>query len=230
MALKDDLSKEVAEIFRAQWSARDGTVVPDETKLTLGNDGVNLDATILYADLSESTKLVDNYQKQFAAEIYKAYLRCAAKIIRAEGGTITSYDGDRIMAVFIGKVKNTAAARTGLKINWACQNIIQPAIQQQYPKTKFQIKQTVGIDTSKLLVARAGIRGANDLVWIGRAANWAAKLTTLSHDYPTRITKAVYEAMMDSSKISSGKNMWESVSWTANNNAPIYRSRWTWVV
>jgi len=37
-----------------------------------------------------------------AAEIYKTYLHCAAKIIRSEGGSITSYDGDRIMGIFIG--------------------------------------------------------------------------------------------------------------------------------
>ncbi len=30
--------------------------------------------------------------------LYKAYLHCAAKIISNEGGEITAYDGDRIMA------------------------------------------------------------------------------------------------------------------------------------
>ena len=33
----------------------------------------------------------------------------------------------------------------------------------------------LGIDTSKLFVARTGIRKSNDLVWVGRAANYAAK-------------------------------------------------------
>ena len=56
------------------------------------NDGVNLDATVLYADMADSTALVDKYTKTFAAEIYKTYLHCAAKIITSEGGTITAYD------------------------------------------------------------------------------------------------------------------------------------------
>jgi class 3 adenylate cyclase len=52
---------------------------------------------------------------RFAAEIYKTFLHCAAKIIRSEDGVITAYDGDRIMAVFIGNAKNTSAVRAALK-------------------------------------------------------------------------------------------------------------------
>jgi class 3 adenylate cyclase len=171
---------------------------------------------------------VDSYSKLFAAEVYKAFLRCAARIIRSEGGTITAYDGDRVMAAFIGNEKNTTAVRTGLKINWAVKNIIQPAIKNQYTSASYVLRHVVGIDTSMLLVARAGIRGANDLVWVGRAANYAAKLCTLNHDYPTWITETVYNSMSDSSKVGNGQNMWESRLWTAMNNMRIYRSSWWW--
>jgi class 3 adenylate cyclase len=100
MGLKDDLEREAAAIFRAAWETRDGTVVPADDSLKLGNDAVKLDATVLYADLADSTKLVDGRSASFAAEIYKTFLHCAAKIIRSESGIITAYDGDRIMAVY----------------------------------------------------------------------------------------------------------------------------------
>ena len=58
MGLKDDLEKEVAQVFRSQWSYRDGTVVPDAEDIGLGNDGVKLEGTVLYADMSGSTNLV----------------------------------------------------------------------------------------------------------------------------------------------------------------------------
>ena len=38
-------------------------------------------------DLSGSTNLVDTQTPHFAAEIYKTYLMCAAKIIKEQGGT-----------------------------------------------------------------------------------------------------------------------------------------------
>lgn len=230
MALKDDLETNVSTIFKSPWTERDGTVVPSPADIKLSNDAVNLTGTVLYADLSDSTQLVDQKTSHFAAEIYKTFLLCAAKIIKAHSGTITAYDGDRIMAVYLGDRKNTDAVKTGLKINGVVKNIIMPALKKQYSSSDYQLRHVVGVDTSKLMVARTGVRGDNDLVWVGRAANWAAKLCSLSHDYPTWITQAVYDVMMDEAKYGGPNktNMWESRSWTPMNNATIYRSNWHW--
>ena len=151
---------------------------------------------MLYADLADSTKLVDSQAAFLAAEIYKTFLHCAAKIIRSEDGVITAYDGDRIMAVYIGDMKNTRAVRSAMRINYAGLYIINPAQQSFYTSTSYTLKHVVGIDTSELFVAKTGVRGANDLVWVGRAANYAAKLATLPDSYPSYITKEVYDAMI----------------------------------
>ncbi len=174
MGLKDDLLKEVKDIFAIQWQIRDGKKVPETEDLKLGNDAVKITAAVLYADLAESTFLVDNHKPHFAAEIYKAYLHCASKIIRSENGIITAFDGDRVMGVFIGDTKNTSAARCALKINHAVFKILNPAVKLQYPENPYEIKQSVGVDTCELWVSRTGVRGSNDLVWVGRAANYAA--------------------------------------------------------
>jgi len=229
MALKEDLEKEVAAIFRATWTERDGTTVPSEDSLRLSNDAVKLDATVLYADLADSTKLVDNNSSQFAAEIYKTFLLCAAKIIKAENGSITAYDGDRIMAVFIEGAKNTAAVRAGMKIKWAVEEIVNPAQKAVYTSKEYSVRHVVGIDTSKLFVARTGVRGANDLVWVGRAANYAAKLSALPASF-TYLTKEVYDSMLDEVKFSNGQNMWSAVTWNTFDNRTIYRSSWRWPI
>lgn len=225
MTLGNDLKADVTQILLDGWSSREGQKVPEPTDLKLGNDAVKLDATVLYADLAKSTKLVDGYKAHFAAEIYKSYLHCAAKIIRSHGGSITSYDGDRIMAVFIGDYKNTSAVKSALNINYMVREVINPAITQQY-ETPYRVAQTVGIDTSSLFIARTGIRGSNDLVWVGRAANYAAKLTELSSDYPTWITHSVYKKLHKEVKFTNGSSMWEARSWTAMNKFSIYRSNW----
>ena len=228
MSLVEDYSSEVEEIFKQQWSVREGKKVPESEDLALGNDAVKLDGTVLYADLDDSTNLVDGYKPAFAAEIYKTYLHCAAKVIRSEGGVITSYDGDRIMAVYIEELKNTCAARSALKINYTVTEIINPLLKKYYPATDYRVRQVVGIDTSELFVARTGIRGSNDLVWVGRAANYAAKLCSLSADYPSRLTEAVYNKLPESVKYSDGKSMWEAATWNDMNGMRIYRSTWRW--
>lgn len=229
MSIGEDLRTEIAATFRASWSERDGTVVPGDSSLTLGNDCAKVDATVLYADLDESTSLVDNHTAHFAAEIYKAFLHCAAKVIRSEGGEITAYDGDRVMAVFLGGSKNTSAARTALKLNYARAQIINPAIENQYGAGKYTLKHVVGVDTSQLHVAKTGVRGANDLVWVGRAANHAAKLCALPAEYASRITSEVYDSMHADVKFSGGKPIWEKVTWNTTGRT-IYRSSWSWKV
>lgn len=233
MAFKDEVESEIKRIFRERWTTTKGKTVPEPKDIGLGNDAVELEmGTVLYADLSGSTNMVDTESRQFAAEVYKAYLYAAAKIIREEGGTITAYDGDRIMAVFLGDSKNSSSATCALKINYAVKNIINPAIKEVYTSKTFQVRHVVGIDTSALFVARTGVRGDNDLVWVGRAANYAAKLTTLPADYPTYITVDVFNMLNDSAKYGGNPKqlMWEKVLWTTMNNMTIYRSNWWWAI
>jgi class 3 adenylate cyclase len=230
MALKDDLTEYVAKVFRETWTERDGQVVPEVKDLGLGNDAVKLTATVLYADISGSTALVDRQSPHRAAEIYKSFLGSAAKIIKAFGGIITAYDGDRIMAVYIGGSKNTNATKSGLKINFAAKQIVQPALNKQYPDNTFTLKHVVGIDSSALFVSRIGVRVDNDLVWVGRAANHAAKLTELSPDFPTYITDTIYNNVNDEAKLSNGVDMWKRLSWTAMSNRTIYGSTYWWSI
>ena len=230
MSLGDDLKSQVVQILRESWTTRRGRVVPEPEDLGLGNDAVVLDGVVLYADLDDSTDLVDKMKPEFAAEIYKSFLACAARIIRSEGASITGYDGDRIMAVFIGDDKHSAAARTGLKINYAVLKIINPAIHSQYAGTRYEVQHHVGIDSCELFVARTGIRGANDLVWVGRAANYAAKLSARSGP-ATQITSDVYNRLNDSSKYGPNRqNMWGSETAREIGGRTIYKSTWHWEV
>jgi class 3 adenylate cyclase len=230
MSTAKALKAEVAGIFATKWKRREGRVVPDVEAITLSNDSVSLDATVLYADLADSTGLVDGFRDWFAAEVYKAFLIAACRIIRANGGEITAFDGDRVMAVFLGDNKNSKAAQSALTINWAVQQVINPAIKAAHPDTGFQVKHSVGVDTSHLLVAKTGIRASNDLVWVGRAANYAAKLSTLREDgYPTFISEAVFKKLSDGAKNGGEpkRPMWEKRTWS-QLGMPVYRSSWYW--
>jgi class 3 adenylate cyclase len=231
MAFTDDLTAEVVKILKEQWTTRDGSTVPDTPDLKLANDAVKLTGTVLYADLADSTGLVMLQKPEFVAEVYKCYLNCACRIIRQKGGQVTAFDGDRVMAVFLGSGMASNACRAAFAINHAVVKILNPKVREQYPKlaTDFSIKQAVGIDMSPLFVARTGIRGANDLVWVGRAANVAAKLCSLREgNYATYITKEAYDATDASVRTGKeGKSMWETTTHSVRN-LTIYRSAWTW--
>lgn len=231
MGIADDLTAEVGKILNDKWTTREGRQVPDTPDLGLGNDAIKLTGTVLYADLADSTGLVANYKPEFAAEVYKCYLNCACRIIRANGGEITAFDGDRVMAVFVGSAKNTSAMTTALQINHAVVDILNPKIREVYPSSTFVVRHAVGVDTSELFIARTGIRGSNDLVWVGTAANLAAKLCALrSEGFASWVTAAVFDAADASAKTGGAekKPMWEKRSWTSRGDATIYGSSWKW--
>jgi class 3 adenylate cyclase len=225
-----EIIDEVKAILRGTWKRTNGRTVPDTEELTLtGNHGIEISGAVLYADMTDSTALVDRFRDEFAAEIYKAYLLSACRVIRNSGGEITAFDGDRVMAVFVGDGKNSKAAKCALHMNFMVKEV-NKAIVAQYPNSTFALSHCVGIDTSQLLVARTGIRQYNDLVWVGPAANYAAKLSAMNEPgYPTFIMERVYKLLNETSKYggSPRKDMWEKRTWTQTGQT-IYRSGWSW--
>lgn len=232
MTLKDDLSQRIKAIFQKEWLKVDGRVVPATETIALGNVAKEIEGAVLYADIDGSTQLVDTKTSEFAAELYKAFHLCCTKIARDQGGEIRSFDGDRLMAVFIGSSPCSDAATAALKISWAVQELINPLIKAQYGSAKYTLKHTVGIDYWKLFVVRAGIRDNNDLVWIGPAANHAAKLNAINDVCPTWITDTVYNRLIDSAKFggSPREDMWQPRTWTEMNNRRVYCSRYRWSI
>lgn len=229
MKTSNEILSQVQDIFSTKWKERDGRKVPEAADVSLGNDAVKLDGTVLYADMIDSTGLVNGYKDWFAAEIYKSYLNAACHIIRNQSGVIAAFDGDRVMAIFIGEARNSNAAKSALQINYITGQI-NKKIKKAYPNTTFSLKQAIGIDSSLLFIARTGIINNNDLVWVGRAANYAAKLCTqVSGSYPTYITEDVFNRLNEKSKFGGNpkKCMWEKTAWK-ETGINIYYSSWWW--
>lgn len=214
MALKDELKTKVAGYARTAWNdIPDGRVVPSFDSLTQGNTGIHINGTVLYADIDGSTDMVDALPDTMAAEYYKAYLECAAKILKENDGTITAYDGDRAMAIFMGKDQVWNAVKAALQLNWAVREIINLTFAAVY-SGHLELRHTIGIDKSQILAAKVGVRVDNDIVWVGPAANYAAKLNSfdgLDPSYPIRITEQAMEELgqMTFTRTVNGQSIWD---------------------
>lgn len=234
MALSSDLENEVRAIISTAWDRRDGRKIPQTEEVALAGGAVEIDATFLYADLADSSKMAKELDRRIAAKIIKSFLYCASKLIIACGGKIVSFDGDRVMGVFYGESKNTSAAKCALQIKWAVNNI-RERFEQSYESVRnasFQIRHGVGVDTGTVLAVRGGVRGTNDLIWIGRAPNLAAKMSDLrEHPYSSFITAAVFNVLNDEAKYGGTEKelMWERHTWDfLGERLHVYRSHWSW--
>ncbi|MEX1014916.1 MAG: adenylate/guanylate cyclase domain-containing protein [Candidatus Paceibacterota bacterium] len=235
MALFDDLSSDVQKTIDSQWNKRTGQKIPSTEDITLSGGAVELDATYLYSDLANSSKIAKVLDQRIAAKILKSFLSSTCRLIRHHDGSVISFDGDRLLGVFYGTSKNTSAAKCALQIKYAVTKIIRPKFESKYDSVKkadFNISHGTGIDTGKVLIVRAGARGANDLISIGRGPNLAAKLSEFREgNYNTFITASVYNMLHDSSKYGgkNNDNMWEKRSWKfLGENLTVYRSNWHW--
>ncbi len=229
MAL-EDLETEVNTILKQEWDVRDGQVVPTTEDVALTGGAVKLTATMLYADLADSTELA-MYDRRVAAKTFKCFLTCCSRLIRERGGRIRSFDGDRVMGVFLGSSPNTSAAKCALNINYVFLNIIKPKLEAKYAAFSdgtYKLAHCVGIDTSGISAVRSGIRNNNDLIWVGRSPNIAAKLSSLRDSpYHSFITDKVYDLLHGTVKTTDGKTMWEKRIWKGGVET-VYRSSWTW--
>jgi class 3 adenylate cyclase len=226
----EDLTAKVQELATTAWgNIPNARVLPTADDLTFGNSGERLEVTILYADIHRSTQMVDELADTLAAEYYKAFLHCAAKVIKANDGQIQAYDGDRVMAVFVGESQADNAVKAAMQIYHAVLHVINPAFAAAYPIDHREIKHTVGIDTGTVLVAKTGVRVDSDLVWVGPAANYAAKLNSfdgLDAVYPTRITTRVFAKLTNQCLYNGNDLMWQGAY--TNLKHSHYRSAYSW--
>jgi len=136
MGISKDLECDVQSTIDTLWNKRDGKKTPETDEVALAGGAVEIDATFLYADLANSSKMVKELDRRIAAKIIKSFLGTSAKIIKKCGGKIVSFDGDRIMGVFYGGSKNSDAAKCALHIKYAVDKIIRPKFEKKYNAVK----------------------------------------------------------------------------------------------
>ena len=122
--------------------------------------------------------------------------------------------------------------RCGLNINWASTEVIRPKFQTKYAALgPYGLAHSTGVDTSKVLIVRAGVRGDNDLIWVCGAPNVAAKLSAIRESgYSSYVNQAVYDVANNEAKTGeNGEPMWEQRTWSELPEIGyIYRSSWWW--
>lgn len=215
MTWVDDLTTETERLLNTQWDVRNGTVVPEAEDVALKEGAVKVDATFLYADLAGSSKLAQVCPWETTAKIIRAYLNISTRLIRAYGGHIRSFDGDRVMGVFLSDMKNTHASYCAREIDWCVEKVLNPKAHEKFSSIKnnsIRITHCVGIDTGEATAVRAGIRDNNDLIWIGNAPSYAAKLSDIrNYPYCVYISERSFKKLADSAKSEGGANLWEEI-------------------
>lgn len=239
MTQADDLRASTATLMTTPWNARNATKVPRTSEVALADGAVQMTATYLYADLADSTELQQRHGADIAARVTRMYLNGAARLIRSNDGSIKSYDGDRVMGVFVGNTMRNNAVWAAMQLCWLVDEVICPLVKDATNdgKVYWQVTHGVGIDTGDVVIARAGVRNLdgdtahNDLVSIGRAPNVAAKLSALRDRPPITVTADVYNGLNGVRRLdANGEDIWLGPQVTAVGpySLGLYSTRYRW--
>lgn len=235
MGLSDEIEAAAKKVAYSDWDIRDGNTIPSTDGITLKNGAVRLDAVYLYADMANSSGLVRAFSSTTAAKVIRVYLDSICRVIRSCGGEIRSFDGDRVMAIFIGNTKNSTAASCALKIHYTVAKIARPILESALPsitRKGYTLEHCTGVASGKALIVRGGVRGSNDLVSVGRAPNVAAKLSDIRNGpHYSYITSEVFNMLNEKAKYtSSGTLMWKGPydRNVGGQQIPVYRSSYYW--
>lgn len=193
MSLKDlrhQIDEEVTAIFESAFSIEvtETNSVPHsgDPAITLPNldtqtQGAKLiDTCVLYIDIRRSTDLNLTHRPRTVAKLYSAFVRAMTHTARYYGGHVRGIIGDRVMVIFDKDGAFGKSVDCAIAMNTISQHVIN---------TRFKANEVVcgiGIDAGKMLATKTGVRrdgqeqgNYRNLVWLGRPANIASKLTDL---------------------------------------------------
>lgn len=233
-ALKEEIKEKVNQYMQSKYDVVDGKKVPDKQGIGFGAKAKNLKhAIVLYADLRDSRGILSDNSHLLAARTHKSFLYAASKCIRNEDGHLRSFNGDSVLAFFMGENSAKRAVRAAMKIKFAVIEVINPLLLN---KDKEKLNFGIGVGQGEILVVKSGVPGNEmyqDLIWIG----WP---TYHAFEYGDRakspkniwISKNIYSAIKDDVSMikSEGKDMWAyNDSHTFSfGNVRVYKTSYYW--
>jgi len=191
-AFRDEVSEEVSAILSPKFDVEvietNFVPKPDDPRITFPNTDYEkqscklIETCVLYIDIRKSTELNLSHRQATVAKLYSAFGRSMTRAAKYYGGHVRGIVGDRVMVVFDKIDCFEHAVNTSVLMN----SVAKYVLDKKFDKN--EINCGIGIDYGKMLVTKVGIvrRGEESsnykgLVWLGRPANVASKLTDLAN-------------------------------------------------
>ena len=241
--MKKEIEDKVKDIIDSKFNVEECYSVPDidDSRLTFSNKGLKFDATTLYIDMRDSTKILNNHNRPTVAKLHMAYFHAIVKITKSMGGEVRSFNGDGMLVFFYGTTKDSLSSA------------VKAAMQMKYMLTQSSVKDKlekysglnfgIGIDHGTILCTKVGISGTNnrDLVWIGNPVNKSVKvgdklespnhIGISSFTYDNLLDEVKYHKYTDSYGYEQSKDIWQEGWFTYNEQLiKYYYTSYYWTV
>jgi adenylate cyclase len=150
-----------------------------------------VDATVIFTDLENFTKLSEDLDPTEVSAILIAYFEQTTRCILERGGTIIKYIGDAVMATWGAPIAEPAHAVKAVEAACDLNALTQIEVRGKKLRTR------VGINSGKVLAGNLGSSFRFDYTLIGDTTNFASRLESLNKYLGTQIliSEAVREQL-----------------------------------
>ncbi|RQY93842.1 hypothetical protein DF016_10930 [Burkholderia stagnalis] len=195
MTLKDlgaDIAAEVETILSGEFriTVTNTNTVPhsDDGAITFPNlDSKEqackvVETCVVFIDIRRSTELNLAHRPQTVAKLYSSFVRAMVRCAEQFNGHVRGIIGDRVMVMFDQDNCFSNAVHTAAAMNTVSEHIINRHFKHG------EVACGIGIDYGRMLATKTGFRrhgvqrhSYRSLVWLGRPANVASKLTDIAN-------------------------------------------------
>jgi adenylate cyclase len=182
--VNDEVSTILSDSFGLTLTETNFVPHSDDAAITFPNlDDKNqsvklIETTVLYVDMRRSTQLSLRHHSHTVAKLYSAFVRAMTRCAKVFDGEVRGIIGDRVMILFDSSNCFANAIDTAVLINSVCKFVLNKHFSHD------EVSFGIGIDYGRMLATKTGVRrhgsaqqSYRSLVWLGRPANVASKLT-----------------------------------------------------
>lgn len=145
-------------------------------------DPIEREATVLFVDLANFTRLTESRGPRGTVDILNAYFDAATEVISRHHGVVTQFQGDAILAVFNVPIANEAHAQCALD---AAVELLDKVRSSKFAGMQLSVR--IGINSGPLIAGNVGGGNRQSYTVHGDTVNLAARLEALNKQYGTSL-------------------------------------------
>jgi adenylate cyclase len=164
----------------------DQVLARTDEQLRLG--GVELESTVMFSDVRGFTTFSESQSAERVLEILNRYLSGMSDAILEHGGTVISYMGDGIMAVFGAPIPDSDHADRALAAARAMLEERLPQFNAWLQEQGIEgFRMGIGLNTGPVMAGNVGSEQRLEYTAIGDTTNTAARLEGMTKDTPYQL-------------------------------------------
>ncbi|HKF35570.1 MAG TPA: adenylate/guanylate cyclase domain-containing protein, partial [Ktedonobacteraceae bacterium] len=163
-------------------------LIEDPQALNLG--GETKEITVLYADIRGSTRLSETMAPEQVMDLLNGYWEKMVEAIWNQGGTVTAFMGDGLMAIFNAPLPQEDHALCAVRAAVGMRAVVME-YQANMPR-EIQVSFGFGINTGLAVIGNLGSRRMQNYTAIGDVVNVAARLQANASDNDILLNRSTF--------------------------------------